>query len=95
MTTPITPLGNKDVLNNFYENVKYICDQWTHFSSDFENEFIIKSELDKQISEAINESVKTNLADVYITSGLIFGIVNAEDDHGITNFLEDARGGKK
>jgi len=30
---------NEKALNAIYENVKYICDQWAHFTSDFENDF--------------------------------------------------------
>ena len=79
---------NQIALNAIYENVKFICDQWAHFTSDFENEFFIKTELDKQISETIKESLKTNLADAYITSELIFNIINAEDDTEILRFIE-------
>ena len=79
---------NKDVLNNLYENLRLVCYQLPHFISDFDNEFLIKTEPDKQIFEAISESVKTNLADAYITSELIFNIINAEDDTEILSFIE-------
>lgn len=82
---------NEDALERLYSNVKLICNQVTHFISDFDNEFLIKAELDKQIFEAVNESLKTNLADSYISSELIFNIVNAEDETEIITCLENAR----
>ncbi len=81
---------NKDALEKLYSNVKLICNQWTHFTADFHNEFLIKAELDKQILEAVNESLKTNLADTYISSQLIFDILNSEDDSEIITCLEEA-----
>ncbi len=80
---------NQDVLEKLNSNVNLICNQWTHFISDFENEFSIKSKLDKQISETVKESMKTCLADSYISSELIFNLINAEDDNEIITFLEE------
>ena len=79
---------NQDALEKLYSNVNLICNQWTHSTSDFENEFSIKSKLDKQISESVKESMKTCLADSYISSELIFNIINAEDDTEILSFIE-------
>ena len=80
---------NQDVLEKLNSNVNLICNQWTHFISDFENEFSIKSKLDKQISETVKESMKTCLADSYISSELIFNLINAEDDTEIITCLEE------
>lgn len=82
---------NEDALKNLYENLKLICYQLPHFISDFKNEFLIKTELDKQIFETISESVETNLADSYISSELIFNIINAEDESEVISCLENAR----
>jgi len=79
---------NQDVLEKLNSNVNLICNQWTHFISDLENEFSIKSKLDKQTSEAVKESLKTNLADAFISSELIFNIINAEDDSEVISFIE-------
>ena len=82
---------NEKALNAIYENVKYICDQWAHFTSDFENDFFIKSKLDKQIFLAVKESLKINLANTNISSELIFNIFNAEDDSELIKYLENVR----
>ena len=79
---------NQDALEKHYSNVKLICNQWSHFTTDFGNEFFIKTELDKQIFEAVRESIKTNLADAFISSELIFNIINAEDDSEILRLIE-------
>ena len=84
-------IRNEDLLKTIYENVKYICDKWDHLTSDFEKGFFIKSKLDKQIFEAVKESLKNNLTDAYISSELIFNVINAEDDAEIITSLEKAR----
>ncbi len=82
---------NEDALEKQYSNINLICNQWTHFISDFENDFSTKSKLDKQIIEAIKEMLQTCLADSYISSELIFNVINAEDDAEIITSLEKAR----
>ncbi len=79
---------NEDALNNLYENLRLVCYQLPHFISDFNNEFLINTETDKQINEAIKELLKTNLADAFISSELIFNLINAEDDSEIQSLIE-------
>jgi len=83
---------DRNALNEVYENIGLICYQWTHFISDFENEFSKKSELDRAVYETVKETLETNLADTYTTSELIFNIINAEEDSELINYLENAKG---
>lgn len=82
---------NEDALNNLYENMRLVCYQLPNFLSNFENEFFVKSNLDKQIFEVVRESLKTNLADSYISYELISNIINAEDDNELIKYLDDAK----
>ena len=86
---------NKDALNNLYENLRLVCYQFPNYLSDFDNEYYAKTDLDNKISAAVKEKLKTCLADAFNCTDLVYNIINAESDHEIINFLEDAREGEE
>jgi len=71
---------NKDALNNIYENLKLVCYQFPNYLSDFENEYYAKTDLEKKISEAVKEKLKTCLANTLNSTDLVYNILNSEDD---------------
>ena len=77
-------MKRSEVLNKQYEIIRYLCFQLIHFQSDFENEFLIKGENDKEIFEAIKELFKTLQNDAFTTADLINEILNAEEDNSIS-----------
>ena len=79
---------NKDALNNLYENLRLVCYQFPNYLSDFENEYYAKTDLDKKISEAVKEKLKTCLADTFNSTELVYNILNSDDDSEILSFIE-------
>ena len=79
---------NKDALNNIYENLKLICYQLPNYLSNFENEYYAKTDLEKKISEAVKEKLKTCLANTLNSTDLVYNILNSEDDGEILSFIE-------
>jgi len=79
---------NKDVLNNLYESLRLICLQFPNYITDFDNDFQQKTELDKKISSAIKNSLKTCLDGAFTSTDLLYNIVNAETDDEIISYLD-------
>ena len=79
---------NKDTLNNLYENLRLICLQFPNYITDFDNDFQLKTELDKKISSTIKESLKTCLDAAFTSTDLLYNIVNAETDNEIISYIE-------
>jgi len=84
---------NKDALNNLYENLRLVCYQFPNYLSDFENEYYAKTNLDKKISGAIKETLKTCLADTFNSTELVYNILNSDDDGEILSFIEAEQSG--
>jgi len=82
---------NRQALEKLYENLRLVCYQLPNFISDFENEYYAKTDLDKKISEAVQESLKTCLSDVFDSADLVYNNLCAEDDAEIITSLEKAR----
>ncbi len=79
---------NKDALNNLYENLKLVCYQFPNYLSDFENEYYSKTDLDKKVSAAVKEKLKTCLADAFNSTDLVYNIINAETDNEIISYID-------
>ena len=79
---------NKDALNNLYENLRLVSYQLPNFLSDFENEYYAKTDLDKKISEAVKQKLKTCLANTLNSTDLVYNILNSEDDGEVLSFIE-------
>jgi len=79
---------NKDALNNLYENLRLGCYQFPNFLSDFQNEYYAKTDLDKKISEAVKDSLKTCLTDTFNSTDLLYNIINAETDNEIIGYID-------
>ena len=82
---------NRDALNNLYENLRLICLQFPNYITDFDNDFQQRTELDKKISAAIKDSLKTCLDGAFSSTDLLYNIVNAETDNEIITCLENAK----
>ncbi len=78
---------NRQALENLYENMRLVCYQLPNFLADFENEYYAKTDLDKKISEAVQESLKTCLSDVFDSADLVYNILCAEDDAEVITCL--------
>ncbi len=79
---------NKDALNNLYENLRLVSYQLPNFLSDFENEYYAKTDLDKKISEAVKQKLKTCLADTFNSTELVYNVLNSDDDSEILSLIE-------
>ena len=79
---------NKDALNNLYENLRLVSYQLPNFLSDFENEYYAKTDLDKKISEAVKQKLKTCLADTFNSTELVYNVLNSDDDSEILILIE-------
>jgi len=79
---------NQISLEKLYENLSLVCYQLPNYLSDFENEYYAKTDLDKKISEAVKDSLKTCLADTFNSTELVYNILNSDDDSEILSFIE-------
>lgn len=79
---------NKDALNNLYDNLRLVCYQLPNFLSDFENEYYAKTDLDKKISAAVKQKLKTCLADTCNSTELVYNVLNSDDDSEILSLIE-------
>ncbi len=79
---------NKDALNKLYENLRLVSYQLPNFLSDFENEYYAKTDLDKKISEAVKQKLKTCLADTFNSTELVYNVLNSDDDSEILSLIE-------
>jgi hypothetical protein len=69
-----------EVLSKQLENIRYLCYQLIHYQSDFKNDFPIKTENDKEISESITELFNTLQNDAFASADLIYEMLNNEDE---------------
>lgn len=79
---------NQNALNNLYENLRLVCYQFPNYLSDFENEYYSKTDLDKKISEAVKEKLKTCLTDTFNSTELVYNIINAETDNEVIGYID-------
>ena len=79
---------NQSALNNLYETLRLVCLQFPNYITDFENDFQPRTELDKKISSAIKESLKTCLDGVFTSTDLLYNIVNAETNNEIISYID-------
>ena len=56
--------------------------------TDFDNDFQLKTELDKKIGSAIKESLKNCLDGAFTSTDLLYNIVNAETDNEIISYID-------
>lgn len=78
---------NIETLNKLYESLKLLCYQLPHFMSDFDNEFLKKSEIEKTIAYIVQEELKTSIADVFNAAELVFNIINTDDEAELESLL--------
>jgi hypothetical protein len=69
-----------DIIMKQYKLLSYICNQLIHFQSDFENEFYIKNENDKEEYEAVKDLFRTLQNDAFAAAELLFEMIKDEDD---------------
>ena len=69
-----------EVLSKQLENIRYLCYQLIHYQADFKNEFPIKTENDKEISESITELYKTLQNDAFASADLLYEMLNNEGE---------------
>lgn len=68
-----------EIIKKQYEIIRYLCYQLIHFQSDFENDFVIKNDNDKETFESIKEIFKTLQNDAFTSADLLSEMLNAED----------------
>ncbi len=78
----------KSKLENLYEDLKGVLYRICHLQDDFEKNFFVKSEIEKQIKLVINEQLKTILADCYTSEECIYKIIIAESDEELKNIIQ-------
>jgi len=66
-------------------------DQLEHARADFKNEFRVADNIDKDISLAIDDGMKTIVADACILSELLFNLLNAETEDNLKQIMEDLK----
>ncbi len=71
---------NIEALNKLYESLKILCYQFPNFISDFEIDFINKSETEKFVFSKVHADLKVCLSDLFNTSDLVFNIINSDDE---------------
>jgi len=82
--------SNDEILKRTYENLKSAL-RILEFEN-FDNNYVVKKKIERQIKEKISESLKTCIADLFDTSNLIVEIYNAEineDETAIEYCLEE------
>lgn len=79
---------NIEILNKLYESLKLLCYQLPHFMSDFDNEFLKKSEIEKAIAYRVQEELKSCIADVFNAAEIVFNIINSDDEVELKSLLE-------
>jgi hypothetical protein len=72
-------MEKSEILNKQYEIIRYLCYQLIHFQSDFENEFFIKNDNDKETFESIKELFKTLQNDAFTSADLLFEILDEKE----------------
>lgn len=68
-----------EVLNKQYKTIRYLCFQLIHFQSDFENDFIVKNDNDKETFESVKELFKTLQNDAFTFAELLNELLEAEE----------------
>lgn len=71
-------MNHTEVLNKQYEIIRYLCYQLIHYQDVFKNEFTVKTETDKQISESITELYITLQNDAFASADLLYEMLNNE-----------------
>ena len=78
---------NLETLNKLYESLKILCYQFPVFISDFDIDFIKKSEIEKLVFNQVQTELKICLSNLFNTSDLIFNIINSDDEGEINSLL--------
>jgi len=73
-------MDNSIVQKKQYERIRYLCYQLIHFQSDLENEFLIKSDCDKEIFESLKGLYQTLQNDAFVAAEKMSEILNADDN---------------
>lgn len=68
-----------EIIKKQYEIIRYLCYQLIHYQADFENDFVIKNDNDKETFESIKEIFKTLQNDAFTSADLLYEMLNAED----------------
>jgi len=72
-------MEKSEILNKQYNIIRYLCYQLMHFQSDFENEFLVKNNDDKETFESIKELFKTLQNDAFASADLLFEILEEKE----------------
>jgi len=67
--------------------LKILCYQFPVFISDFDIDFIKKSEIEKLVFNQVQTELKICLSNLFNTSDLIFNIINSDDEGEINSLL--------
>ena len=78
---------NLETLNKLYESLKLLCYQFPVFISDFDIDFIKKSEIEKLVFNQVQTELKICLSNLFNTSDLIFNVINSDDEGEINSLF--------
>lgn len=84
---------NIETLNKLYESLKLLCYQFPNFISDFEIEFIKKTDDEKFIFNRVQTELKNCLSDLFNTSEIVFNIINSDNVMNLNQLLTTIDGG--
>lgn len=84
---------NIETLNKLYESLKLLCYQFPNFISDFEIEFIKKTDDEKFIFNRVQTELKNCLSDLFNTSEIVFNIINSDNVMNLNQLLNTIDGG--
>lgn len=74
-------MNKKETLHKIDKITRSFCYQLLSFHSEFESEFIIRNDNDKEFYESIDKLIKTIQNDAYFSVDLIAEILNTENDY--------------